>query len=78
MSLNVTGAEKDSLVTGLAALICGDECTADSLNAVITASGNSVPAYYTTLYSSYVEQAGGLEKIYGKGPTAGGGGMLYL
>jgi len=73
MSLTVTGAEKDSFVASLATLVCGDGCTAETINAVVTASGNALPAYYAPLYASYVDKAGGLEKIYGKGPVAGGG-----
>lgn len=72
MSLAVTGTEKDSFVASLATLVCGDGCTAESINAVVTASGNTLPAYYAPLYASYVDKAGGLEKIYGKGPAAGG------
>ena len=43
LSLNVNGADKDGLVTSLAALVLNDskvDITAESINAVIAASGN--------------------------------------
>ncbi len=76
--MEAVGHEKDSLVAGLAALVCAENCTSDNLNAVITASGNTVPAYYPTLFASFVEKAGGVDKIYGKGPVAGGAGMCHI
>ena len=63
LSYQVTGADKDQLVTSLAA---------DAINSVLSASGNTVPAYYPTLYASYIEKAGGLEKFFA-GPSAGAG-----
>jgi len=62
------------MVTGLAALVCHDgaqEVTAENLTAIIKASGNDVPAYYPTLYSGYIEKAGGVQEFFTK-PSAGG------
>lgn len=78
LSFQVSGADKDQLVTSLAALILSDssaDITAESLEAVISASGNKVPAYYTTLYATYIEKCGGLDKFMA-GPSAGGGEQL--
>ena len=75
LSYQVTGADKDQLVTSLAAIIlsdCGADISADAINSVLSASGNTVPAYYPTLYASYIEKAGGLEKFFA-GPSAGAG-----
>lgn len=72
--LTYTGADKDQLVTGLAAIVCassGQEVSAENINSVITGSGNSVAPYWAPLFASSVEKAGGIDKIY---PTAGGGG----
>jgi large subunit ribosomal protein LP1 len=75
LSFQVSGADKDQLVTSLAAIILSDsgaDITADSINTVLSASGNTVPAYYPTLFASYIEKCGGLEKFF-SGPSAGGG-----
>jgi large subunit ribosomal protein LP1 len=75
LSFQVSGADKDQLVTSLAAILLSDsgaEITADSINAVLSASGNSVPAYYPTLFATYIEKAGGVEKFF-TGPSAGAG-----
>lgn len=72
--LTFTGADKDQLVTSLAAIVCassGQEVTAENITSVITGSGNSVAAYWAPLFASSVEKAGGIDKMY---PSAGGGG----
>ena len=74
--MNITGADKDQLVLGLAALICNDcgaEISAENLTSVISASGNSVASYWAPLYAAYIEKAGGVERFMG-GPGGGGGG----
>ena len=76
LSFQVEGGDKNQLVVSLAALLltdCGADITAESLNTVITSSGNKVPSYYTTLFASFIEKAGGVEKFMA-GPSAGGGG----
>lgn len=46
---------------------------ADGLIALLLqASGNSVAAYWTTLFASYIEKAGGVKKFLGA-PGGGGG-----
>eukprot|EP00428_Durinskia_dybowskii_P067615 CAMPEP_0170375758 /NCGR_PEP_ID=MMETSP0117_2-20130122/11327_1 /TAXON_ID=400756 /ORGANISM="Durinskia baltica, Strain CSIRO CS-38" /LENGTH=124 /DNA_ID=CAMNT_0010630845 /DNA_START=63 /DNA_END=437 /DNA_ORIENTATION=- len=73
LSFQVSGADKDQLVTSLAAIILADsgaDITADSINSVLSASGNTVPAYFPTLYASFIEKCGGLDKFFA-GPSAG-------
>ena len=45
----------------------------DNLQTVATSTGNNVPAYLTTIFATYIEKAGGVEKFFGA-PGAGGGG----
>ena len=69
-------AEKAQLVTSLAALILADckaEITAESLEAVISSSGNKANSTFTTLYASFIAKAGDVDKFMA-GPSAGGGG----
>ena len=76
MALSVSGADKDQLVASLSALLLADsgvDITADSIAAIADASGNKLPTYYTTLYASFIEKAGGVDKFLA-GPSAGGGG----
>jgi ribosomal protein L12E/L44/L45/RPP1/RPP2 len=68
-SLSSTGPAKDQFVCGLAALVChgsGADASADNLTAIITASGNKVPAYYAPLYAASIEKAGGVDKMFTK------------
>lgn len=79
-SLNVEGHEKSQLVISLAALLLADaglELTSDGLDAVVKASGNSIPAYYSKMYAAYLEKSGGVEKFC-SGPSAGGGKLMKL
>eukprot|EP00601_Ochromonadales_sp_CCMP2298_P000756 CAMPEP_0173183534 /NCGR_PEP_ID=MMETSP1141-20130122/8446_1 /TAXON_ID=483371 /ORGANISM="non described non described, Strain CCMP2298" /LENGTH=121 /DNA_ID=CAMNT_0014106749 /DNA_START=35 /DNA_END=400 /DNA_ORIENTATION=+ len=74
-SFKCEGVDKDQLVISLAAILLTDskaDITAESLDAVVSASGNSVPAYYSTLYAKYIEKSGGLDKFFA-GPGSGGG-----
>jgi hypothetical protein len=80
LSFQVSGADKDQLVTSLAALVLSDsgaDITAEALVAVLAASGNTVPAYYTTLFATYIEKAGGVDKFMA-GPSAGGGKFKFF
>jgi large subunit ribosomal protein LP1 len=73
-SLCDTGADKDQFVTSLAALVCADsavDVTAENIAAVISASGNNVAGYWSTLYATYIEKAGGVKKFF---PVAGASG----
>jgi hypothetical protein len=78
--LSYTGGDKEQLVVSLAAIVCessGMEATAENINAVITSSKNSVPAYWAPMFASAVVQAGGVAKMYpsaGGDPGGGGGG----
>lgn len=76
LSLQFDGADKDQLVVSLAALILSDcevEITTESLDAIVSSSGNKVPSYYTSLFASLLSKAGGCDKFLA-GPSAGGGG----
>jgi hypothetical protein len=78
LSLEVSGSDKDQLVTSLACLLLSDSkqaITADSIDSVINASGNKVPAYYSALFASFIEKAGGVDRFC-NGPSAGGAGIL--
>ena len=75
-SLSSTGAVKEQFILGLAALVCGDggvDASADNLNAVVSASGNTVPAYWAPLYAQTIEKAGGVDKFFTKLGGGGGG-----
>ena len=75
-AFNSTGASKDQLVTSLAALLLTEnkaEITAESIEAVLSSSGNKVPSYYPTLFASFVNKAGGCDKFC-MAPGGGGGG----
>jgi large subunit ribosomal protein LP1 len=74
VNFQVTGSEKDQLVVSFAALLLHDsgvEISADNISNVVKASGNSVAAYYPTLFATYIEKAGGVDKFL-VGPSAGG------
>jgi large subunit ribosomal protein LP1 len=73
-SLCDAGADKDQFVTSLAALVCADssvDVTAENIAAVISASGNNVAGYWSTLFATYIDKAGGVKKFF---PTAGASG----
>lgn len=75
-SLSSTGPARDQFVVALAALVCHDsgaDASSDNLNSVISASGNSVGAYWTPLYAQYIEKAGGVDKFFTKVGSGGGG-----
>lgn len=80
LSLNVSGADKNNLLVSLGALILSDaslEISSDNIMALVTSSGNDVPAYYATLYANYIEKAGGVDKFLA-GPSAGGKIFFFL
>ena len=80
MALSVTGADKDQFVAALSALVVADsgaDITAENINSVVNASGNKIPAYYSTLFATYIEKAGGVDKFLA-GPSAGGGGKFSI
>ena len=71
-----SGAAKNNMVMGLAALVChgsGIDASADNMNSVISASGNEVPAFWAPLYAQYIEKAGGADKFFTKLGGGGGG-----
>ena len=67
----------DDFVTSLAVLVASDsgsEMTAETLSAIITASGNKPNASYTSLFASSVAAAGSIDKFTAAPGAAGGGG----
>ena len=74
LSLEVSGADKQALVTSLAAVLLADvkaEVTSENISAVVSASGNTVAAYYPDLFANVIEKAGGVDKFF---QSPGGGG----
>lgn len=70
--------QKNELFCSYAALLlqdCGGELTADNMNAVISAAGGSVPAFYTSLYAKVAENTDFAELVKNAStPGSGGGG----
>ena len=73
--LSYSGSDKEQFVTALAAIVCSDggDVTADNINAVISASGNAVAAYWAPLFASSIEKSGGISKLFSAPGAAGGG-----
>lgn len=74
----LSAEQKDELVCTYAALILHDdgaEISADSMNKLIKASGNSVEAYWPMLYSKMLtgKNVGDLLSVGGGGGGSGGG-----
>jgi large subunit ribosomal protein LP1 len=65
---------KQEFVASLSALIVGKtgDVSGEKLEAVATASGNTLSAAYASLWASVLESAGGIDK-YCAGPGSGGG-----
>ena len=80
MSLtSLSGVEKDNLVVSLASIIAsesGAEITAETLQAIVDASGNSVAPYWAPLFATFAAKADGLDKFFGA-PGAGKFGPSY-
>lgn len=78
LSFQVTGAAKNNLVVSLAAILLSDsnlDISQENIDSVVTASGNTIPSYYSALFANYIEKAGGVERFFA-GPSAGGGTCL--
>eukprot|EP01038_Epipyxis_sp_PR26KG_P007235 gene7235-9866_t len=70
------GANKDEFVTSLAALALYDgeaEITSDNINALLTASNNTVAPYWPALFAG-VLNGGRIETIVFSGGSVGGSG----
>ena len=75
LSLTFEGNDKDQLVAGLAALVCADGGDLANIGAVATASGNSLPASYGTVYAKGISgEEEGIDKFCPKPGSGGGGG----
>jgi hypothetical protein len=65
--------EKAELACSLSALLCADagvDINEENMNAVLVASGNKVANYWTPVFASTIEKAGGVDKFC-KGPGSG-------
>ena len=45
----------------------------DNLQTVFSSTGHEIPASFSSLFATFIEKAGGVEKFFGA-PGAGGGG----
>lgn len=72
----LSGSQKEDLVASLSGLIVGttDEVTAEKLQAVATASGNSIGAPMAALFAKVLTSAEKGVESYTPGPGGGGGG----
>ncbi|GMH81975.1 hypothetical protein TrVE_jg8207 [Triparma verrucosa] len=74
---DLTGAKKEEMLSSLAALVVADaggEVSAESLTAVIEASGNTASPMWTALFAKVVSAAGGVESFTAAPGSGGGGG----
>lgn len=73
---DLSASQKEDLVASLSGLIVGstDEVTAEKLQAVATASGNSVSAPMAALFAKVLTSAEKGVESYTPGPGGGGGG----
>ena len=73
---NLDDNTKQEFVASLSALIVGKtgDVSGEKLEAVATASGNTLSAAYASLWASVVVAAGGNVDKYCAGPGSGGGG----
>ena len=75
LSFESSGPDKDQLVVSLASILLSDsglEITPENLQSVVSSTGNSVPSYYISLFSTFIEKAGGVENFF----AAPGAGIL--
>jgi len=72
--------EKEDLVASLAGLIVGstDEVNAEKLQAVATASGNSLSAPLAALFAKVLTSSEKGVATYTPGPGGGGGGEYFV
>ena len=74
---DLTESQKEELVVSLATLVCADssvELSAENINAVITASKNTVRPYWAALFSSHLAKIDGDVDRFLAAPGSGGGG----
>jgi len=71
-------SQKNELIASLSVLVAADGASgpvsADSIAAVATASGNTLPAIWATIYSAGVGRAGGIGPFCQSSGGGGGGG----
>mmetsp|Transcript_18940 Transcript_18940/g.27717 ORF Transcript_18940/g.27717 Transcript_18940/m.27717 type:complete len:123 (+) Transcript_18940:146-514(+) len=75
---NLSSQQKDELATSLAILALYDgqaEVSSDQINSLLTATNNSVEAYYPVIFANLMSQKGKIvELICTPGGSGGGGG----
>mmetsp|Transcript_37642 Transcript_37642/g.55445 ORF Transcript_37642/g.55445 Transcript_37642/m.55445 type:complete len:128 (-) Transcript_37642:42-425(-) len=76
---DLSGAQKEELVASLSSIIVAsveseDTISSDKLQAVATASGNSLSGLWAALFASVVDKAGGVDKFCAAPGSGGGGG----
>jgi len=72
---DITDAQKEELVSSLSCLVIGGgDLTAESLQAVATASGNSVSDSMAALFANVVSKSKDGMKTFTPPPGGGGGG----
>ena len=72
---DITDAQKEELISSLSCLVIGGgDVTAESLQAVATASGNSLSDSMASLFSSVVSKSKDGMKTFTPPPGGGGGG----
>ena len=76
----LSDTQKEDLVASLSGLIVGttDEVSAEKLQAVATASGNSLSAPLAALFAKVITSAEKGVESYTPGPGGGGGGTFSL
>ena len=71
----MTGGQKEELVASLSCLTIGNgELTAEKLQAVATASGNTLPEGLASLFANVVSKSKDGMKTFSPPPGGGGGG----
>jgi ribosomal protein L12E/L44/L45/RPP1/RPP2 len=71
----LTASQKEDMVAALSCLVVGDgEMTAETLQAVATASGNSLSDPMAALFANVVSKSEKGIKTFTPGPGGGGGG----
>jgi len=70
----LSDSQKEDLVASLCCLVIGDECDAEKISAVATASGNTVGAAMASLFGGVVSLAPKKLESFTPGPGGGGGG----
>ena len=61
---DLSKGDKEDLIVSLSALVCADcgvECSEETMNAVIAASGNTVGDQWVPVFASTIAKVGGVD-----------------